>query len=160
EIDQLIQTDSSFLNPLYTPPHHTINFIVDTGEAATNVTAPFANVKISVRGMPDARTSDVVAMITEKAQGYGFEVDLDVVEPLFTSQTSDLIQACVQLTNSQPETVAYGTDGNYLMDVIEDMVVLGPGSIDVAHTVGEFVPVAELHQAVEVYTKLINKFCQ
>ncbi|MEM7335528.1 MAG: M20/M25/M40 family metallo-hydrolase, partial [Chloroflexota bacterium] len=47
EIDQLIQTDSSFLNPLYTPPHHTINFIVDTGEAATNVTAPFANVKIS-----------------------------------------------------------------------------------------------------------------
>ncbi len=160
EIDRIIQEDSSYQNSLYTPPHHTINFVVDTGEAATNVTAPFANVKISARGMPDARTDDVVKMIIDKAEGYGFEVNLDIVEPLFTSQTSDLIQSCIELTNAQPETVAYGTDGNYLMEVIDDMVVLGPGSIDVAHTVGEFVPVNELHQAVDVYTKLIHKFCQ
>lgn len=157
--DKLAQTDASFMNDLYTPPHHTINFVIDTGDVASNVTAPFADIKIALRGMPDARTAELAEMIVEKAVGYGFEVETDLVQPLFTSQTSDLIQACIEFTDAEPETVAYGTDGNYLMEVIKDMVILGPGSIDVAHTVGEFVPVAELHQAVDVYAKLIERFC-
>ncbi|MFT5196832.1 MAG: acetylornithine deacetylase, partial [Candidatus Promineifilaceae bacterium] len=59
----------------------------------------------------------------------------------------------------KPETVSYGTDGMYLKNAIPEMVVLGPGDIGVAHTVGESIPLDELIQAVDVYEKMIFDLC-
>ena len=40
-----------------------------------------------------------------------------------------------------------------------DALVLGPGNIDQAHTVGEWIAVEQLQEAVEVYTRLIGELC-
>ncbi len=40
-----------------------------------------------------------------------------------------------------------------------DALVLGPGNIDQAHTVGEWIAVEQLHEAVEIYTRLIEDLC-
>ena len=40
-----------------------------------------------------------------------------------------------------------------------DALVLGPGNIDQAHTVGEWIAVEQLHGAVEIYTRLIEDLC-
>ena len=160
DLDKMLQEDESFMNSLYNPPHHTLNLTVNSGEAALNVMAPQTMIEISVRGMPDSRTDELVDMIIEKARSYGLEAQGRCTNVLFTPISSEIVQVCIELTGLDPETVTYGTDGSYLMDVIEQLVILGPGDIALAHTVGEYVPVDELHQAVDVYKRLIEKLCQ
>jgi acetylornithine deacetylase/succinyl-diaminopimelate desuccinylase-like protein len=39
------------------------------------------------------------------------------------------------------------------------LVVLGPGDINVAHTIGESIPISELESAVEIYKQMIVDLC-
>ena len=159
ELDKLIQTDESFMNHEYDPPHQTLNLTIDDGNCALNVTCPKTVVRISIRAMPNSRSEELTNIIADKARSYGFEAESNYNDALYSPPDSDLIQTCVDLTGKQPETVPYGTDGMYLQQHMDQLVILGPGDIAVAHTVGEFVPVQELHDAVDVYTKLIERFC-
>lgn len=159
EIDQMVQQDPSFMNDIYTPAHHAINLTVDSGEAALNVMAPQTIIEISVRCMPNSRSRELISMIEEKARRHGLEASNQTVDALLTDVDSDLVQLCTKLTGKEPETVPYGTDGNYLMNCIEQLVILGPGDIALAHTVGEYVPVDELYAAVNLYTSLIERLC-
>jgi acetylornithine deacetylase/succinyl-diaminopimelate desuccinylase-like protein len=110
--------------------------------------------------MPNANKEKLVGMITGSAEKYGLEHATHGFEPLYVSQESPLVQTAVRAVNGRkPETASYGTDGLYLQQIIPQMVVLGPGTISVAHTVGEFVPVDELVQAVTAYEKMIVDLC-
>ena len=109
--------------------------------------------------MPNARSQEVVDLITEKARGYGFTVKSGVSHPVYTATDSPLIQIACQATgNFAPETVPYGTDGFHFQKLME-LVILGPGDIAVAHTVGESVAVSELESAVNIYKHMIAKLC-
>ena len=55
-------------------------------------------------------------------------------------------------------TVPYGTEAECYQKYME-APVLGPGNIDQAHTVGEWIAVEQLWEAVEVYTRLIGELC-
>ena len=55
-------------------------------------------------------------------------------------------------------TVPYGTEATCYQEYM-DALVLGPGNIDQAHTVGEWIAVEQLQEAVEVYTRLIGELC-
>ena len=159
ELDQQLQSDPSFQNDDYTPTQQTLNLVVDSGEAALNVTAPKTVVKVATRPMPNSRSREVGQMIYDKAVAYGLDATLAFVEPLVASLSAELVKLSVELTGKQPETVSYGTDGNYLKTAIQNLVILGPGDIALAHTVGEFVPVAQLDEAVAVYKELIERLC-
>ncbi len=160
DLDKMLQEDSSFMNPLYQPPHHTLNLTIDSGEAAINVMAPETKINISIRGMPNSRTDELIELIEDKARGYGFDVSHRSNDPLFTPIDSELVQLCVELIGEEPVTVSYGTDGCHLMNVIDQLLILGPGDIARAHAIDEFVPIDELHQAVSVYKQLIERLCQ
>ncbi len=159
ELDKQLQTDESFMNREYDPPHQTMNLTIDDGNCALNVTCPKTVVRISVRSMPNSRGEELTEMIAEKARSYGFEAESSYEEALYSSPTSALVKECETLTGKSAETVPYGTDGLYLQKHMQQLVILGPGDIAVAHTVGEFVPIQELHAAVDIYSKLITTFC-
>ena len=54
--------------------------------------------------------------------------------------------------------VPYDTEAECYQDYM-DALALGPGSIEQAHTVGEWIAVEQLLEAVEVYTRLIEALC-
>ncbi len=58
--------------------------------------------------------------------------------------------------SAEPVGVPYGTDASKLADAGLPSVVLGPGDIAQAHTVDEWIEVAELERAVEVYVELVK----
>lgn len=159
ELDKMLQTDESFLNHEYNPPHHTLNLTIDDGNCALNVTCPKTVIGISIRSMPNARSRELTEMIAEKARGHGFEANAIYKDALYVSPDSTLVQTCVALTGRQPETVPYGTDGLFLQQHITQNVIFGPGGIDVAHTTEEFVSITQLHEAVDIYTKMIQELC-
>jgi len=57
---------------------------------------------------------------------------------------------------AEPVGVPYGTDASKLADAGLPSVVLGPGDIAQAHTADEWIEVAELERAVEVYVELVK----
>ena len=60
----------------------------------------------------------------------------------------------IEMPGQAPRTAAYGTDATELQ-VLAPCVVLGPGTIAVAHSPGEHVPLAELARAVPLFRHLV-----
>lgn len=157
-LHEQFKNDPSFMNHEFEPPTNGFNMVVSE-DGQTNVTAANASCTLTIRAMPNARCEEIIDIITEKAQAYGFEVNSRIAQPVYTDVDSALVQAACQATdNFQPETVPYGTDGFHFQSLM-DLVILGPGDIAVAHTVGESIPIAELESAVNIYKKMITTLC-
>lgn len=66
-----------------------------------------------------------------------------------------LAQIVTDVTGQGPKVgVPYTTDASFLASVGVPTVVFGPGSIAQAHTVDEWLPIDELHQAAEIFYRL------
>ncbi|MEM7344925.1 MAG: M20/M25/M40 family metallo-hydrolase [Chloroflexota bacterium] len=155
-----LKTDKSFMNEAFVPPTNGFNMIVDDGNCAINVTASQTTVGISFRTMPDSRADELIAMIIEAAEKYGLETRMSHDPILHTPPEATIIQTACDLTgNAAPQVVSYSTDGVHLQHRIDELVVLGPGDIALAHTVGEFIPVSELEASVGIYQQMIERLC-
>lgn len=58
----------------------------------------------------------------------------------------------------EPTGVPFGSDASKLARAGIPSIVMGPGSIDQAHTASEYVPVEQVKQAVSVYKEIIRGF--
>ena len=160
DLKEIAMSEERFQNAEFNPPTNGFNMTMTDFDTAGNVTAPKARCSVGFRAMPNSNAEEMLEMIVERAEKYGLEYETRIMSPLYVSKDSNLVKAAVDaLDGRTPETVSYGTDGIYLKNVIPQMVVLGPGDIGVAHTVGEFVPLDELTQAVDVYEKMIQTLC-
>ena len=72
---------------------------------------------------------------------------------------NDIVELFKELTGqNEPKTVSYATDG-MIFGSLTELIILGPGDIAQAHTVGEWIEVEQLHRAVDIYAKFIERFC-
>ena len=87
-------------------------------------------------------------------------------EPLFpgvnsfeTAATSPLVQATERLTGHTSAAVNYATEAPFLQDLGIDTIVLGPGNIDQAHQVDEYLAQDQIEPCVTLLRGLIEHFC-
>ena len=155
-----ITTDPQFRNPQFDPPYPIWNIVLSDGETAVNVTAPRSTCRIGFRPMPGMDVEAVIEQVERHAHTHGIQLDVwRVGEPLMTPVNSPIVQRALEITGKPyPITVPYGTDGVVFGSHIE-LVILGPGSIQQAHTVDEWIALDQLHQAVNVYQRFIETFC-
>ena len=98
-------------------------------------------------------------MVVEQAKAHGLEVEQRSVGPFFTDADGPLARVACRATGApRAVTVPYGTEAECYQDYM-DALVLGPGNIEQAHTVGEWIAIDQLRQAVEVYRQLIEELC-
>ncbi len=156
---QTFRTEERFQNPLFDPPTNGFNLVISDGDTATNVTAAQTVVRMGIRAMPDACFDEAVQMVLERAEAHGLDVAHRKGSPFFAAADGPLAQAACRATGApRAVTVPYGTEASCYQAYM-DALVLGPGNIDQAHTVGEWIAVEQLHEAVEVYTRLIEDLC-
>lgn len=159
ELADRIKTDERFLNHEYNPPSNGFNMVITDYDTKQNVSAARSTCHICFRTMPDDHSQALVEELVKKAEGYGFEVSSSISYPYYIKPESPVIKLASRLTGGRtPETVPYGTDAIHLKEKV-DIVVLGPGSIEQAHTVGEFVSIPQLHEATDIYTRMIHEVC-
>jgi len=158
-LNERFQNDPSFMNDEFEPATNGFNMVI-TDDGQPNITAAKTECVLTLRVMPEACTKEIVDLITEKAQSYGLEVAMArVTPPVYTDRESRLVRAACQATGSnRTETVPFGTEGFHYRQLM-DLVILGPGDIAMAHTVGESIAVAELERAVDVYARMIRMLC-
>ena len=159
ELAQTFRTEKRFQNPLFDPPTNGFNLVISDGDTATNVTAARTVVRMGIRAMPDACFEEAVQLVVERAEAHGLDVVHRKGGPFFADADGPLAQAACRATGApRAVTVPYGTEASCYQNYM-DALVLGPGNIDQAHTVGEWIAVEQLHEAVEVYTRLIGDLC-
>ncbi len=77
-----------------------------------------------------------------------------------TGADSALLAACVEHTGNDPAIVGFATEAPFLAGLGLDTVVIGPGDIDQAHRPDEYLPLASLQPAVELFSHLIHRYCR
>ena len=156
----LFKSDERFLNHEFDPPTFGFNMVINDFGCKSNVTAAKTVCTLSLRTMPKVNHDEAVALITEKAHKYNLEVKTNGAGPFHVAPDAEIVQMALEATGlKKAETVPFGTEALVYQKHIAQHVILGPGNIAQAHTVGEWIDIAQLTGAVAVYKRLIEQVC-
>lgn len=156
---EAIRNDERYMNHEFDPPSNGFNMVITDYETKQNVSAARSTCHVCFRTMPEDRSDELVDILVSKAKNYGFDVTSSISRPFYSDPSSPIVQLASEATGGKtPQTVPYGTDAPHFREKLE-MVVLGPGSIEQAHTVGEYVEISQLYEAVDIYSRMIHKIC-
>jgi len=89
-------------------------------------------------------------------------VDLVSDSPAMATEegASACAAACEILRQKTAEAVSFAADSGWFARLGLECILLGPGSIEVAHKRNEFVPIDELENTANVVSALIERFCR
>ena len=145
----------------------TLSVGIVRGGQAPNIVPDEARIWVDRRTLPDETPEIVRAQLEEALAKAGIE-EAVVVErcseekpPLETDPEGLAARGAGQALASlglsgDCDTVAFGTDAGVFARAGGPGVVLGPGSISVAHTSREFVPIGEVETMVRIFERLLE----
>jgi acetylornithine deacetylase len=126
-------------DPVMGRTHYTIGLI--SGGVAPNVIPPAADAEVMFRTVGDV--ADVRRLLERHIGSLVALEDVLVVPPVRLKTVAGIESASFAFTTDIPWLDRWGTP-----------LLLGPGSVSVAHTADEHVAIAELHRAVDLYEQL------
>ncbi len=158
-LKQRFMTEAQFMDVDFEPPTNGFNMTLNDDDCAGNVTAAKTVCTLNFRTMPAVDNRAVVELVQERALHYGFEFEFQGYEAFYSPKDAQVIKLSLEVTG-QPQAISvpYGTEALIYQPHVP-LVILGPGSIAQAHTVGEWIEVRQLEQAVEIYRQMITRVC-
>jgi acetylornithine deacetylase len=123
------------------------------------VTAARTVCTLALRPMPNDHHEEAVRMIRDAATRHGLVSAAFMFPVVYTDPASEVVRAAIDVTGAKcSQTVSFGTEAAVYKDHCQ-LVILGPGDIAQAHTVGEWIDIDQLRSAVDVYARMISQFC-
>jgi acetylornithine deacetylase len=152
----------------FDPPHTTLNVGTINGGSAKNVVAGECRFTLEWRPIPGQKSDHVLRLVKQAVEDLqqhdsDFVCEIDAAradESFETRADSALVQFLEQASSNASGTVAFGTEAPSMIALGADAVVFGPGDIRVAHRTGEFVPIDQLYQCVNILRQAIERFCK
>ncbi len=159
ELAKLFKSDKRFQNDEFSPPTNGFNLTIDDGQCRSNVTAAKTVAQLSIRVMPNDHHEEQIALIEAAARKYNLDVSSHALQPFYVDKNAEVVQAACRATGiAKAITVPYGTEAESYQRYTQ-CVILGPGNIEQAHTIGEWVEIKQLEDAVGIYTRMIEELC-
>jgi len=157
----LVLKSKKYRNGEFDPPCSEWSIGINDHNAATNITPVQSICTINYRPMPGVDFQGLVARTRRCAAKHGLELSVHLIGgPLYTPPDSPWVRTALRLTRTRASaTVPYGTDGLAFSTRMKNLVVLGPGDIAQAHTVDEWIEIAQLRRAVDLYARFIDHVC-
>lgn len=151
----------------FDPPYTTVNVGIINGGTAKNIIAGECRFTLEWRPVPGQSAEHLLNLVRaviadESSRDEDFACTLNVIrldEGMETRADSGLVRFLEETTRREAGTIAFGTEAPQMIELGAEAVVLGPGNIRHAHRTDEFVPVAELHDCVEILSRAIEHFC-
>ena len=152
--------NEDYFDTRFEPPYPDWNIVIDNFDTAPNVTVPKSHVTVNFRYTPRLDPAPIIRRVEESARVNGVDLEYwSSGDPLFTSADSPLVQLALELAGErEPVSVPYRTDACVFASIFP-CVVFGAGSHEQAHTVDEWVSVAQLHRSVRFYEDAIGRVC-
>lgn len=152
--------DPAWRNDEFDPPWISWNIGINDHHCAVNITAPESVCTVYFRPMPGQPADELVERARQAAQRCGLDFTLECRgAPLYGNPDSPFLRETLRITGqSTSKTVSYGTDGVCFTD-LKDILVLGPGSIQQAHTDDEWIALDQLAAGAHVYEQMVRRWC-
>jgi acetylornithine deacetylase len=152
--------DPHWLNEEFDPPWISWNLGINDLNCAVNITAPLSVCTVYFRPMPGQNAEELVDRARTTADRLGLEFRLECAgQPLYADPTSEYVRDTLHVTGqTESKTVSYGTDG-VMFSELQQILVLGPGSIQQAHRDDEFISLEQLHRGTDTYERLFRRWC-
>ena len=139
----------------------TMNATTIKGGDMYNVIPDECEVDLDVRFPATMNPHEVFSSILATLKGEDCELALLHEFPAFeTDPESPLVKAATAYLKQEPMAVPYATEAAVFAKVNPNILICGPGDTDVAHTADEFVEMAQLEQAVQLYLHLAKSLAQ
>jgi len=122
---------------------------------------------IDVRLLPGMGLADVRSEIRDcvetsiEGSGLTFETRplFDGVEAFDAPASGRLVKTTEALTGMSASAVAFATEAPYFNQLCSEVIVLGPGDIDLAHKPDESLPLDRIEPTISLLKQLIERFC-
>ena len=158
---------SQFVNQDFTIPTPTLNLGHIHGGDNPNRICGDCELHFDLRVLPDMQIDIIKNNLRDQIQEIArrrnlqceFNSLFDGTPALSTPANSEIVKLSEQLTNTKSDAVVFATEGPYFSQMGLETIVLGAGSIDVAHQPNEYIEIEQLDKAVNLYRGLINKVC-
>jgi acetylornithine deacetylase len=152
----------------FRPPVPTINLGSIRGGDNPNRICAECELQFDVRllpGMDDRVVRGEIRDAVEKAlSGSGLSITLERLHeaiPAFaTPASAQLVKSVERLTGAPAEAVPFGTEAPFLSTLAPEVVVLGPGDIEVAHQPGERLPLGRIEPTIRILRELVAEHCR
>ncbi|MBK1657539.1 M20/M25/M40 family metallo-hydrolase [Paracraurococcus ruber] len=155
DVAQRLRDDPALQDPAYDPPFCDFNLVLDNHGTAVNVTPAKATARIKFRASRGLDRGPVLDAVRAAAARAG--IALAIAEegpPPELAADHPLIRLACDLTGQAPRTAPYGTDASELQG-LAPCVILGPGTIETAHTPHECVALRDLVAAVPLFARIL-----
>ncbi len=150
--------DKSYQNSNFEPATNGLNMVITDFNCALNITAPKSRCKINFRTMPNSRSEDIIKEIKEEADRLGLTSTSLLFDSLYTDPEASFVKVAEKVAKRESGTVAYLTDAFQFKDILQP-IILGPGSINQAHTKDEYIDIDQLEEGYDIYIQMINELC-
>lgn len=152
--------DPKWLNDEFDPPWISWNIGINDHHCAVNITAPESVCTVYFRPMPGQNGDQLVERARAAAAESGLEFQAECRGlPLYGDPNSEFVRDTLQIAKRPAaQTVSYGTDGVCFTD-LKQILVLGPGSIQQAHTDDEWISLQQLEAGTAIYEQMVRRWC-
>jgi acetylornithine deacetylase len=151
-------------DPRFSPPFTTYNVGLVSGGKAKNIIAGECKLTVEWRPLPGQDVRRALELLEQACAAVSRDritiavkatrLDKGIAVP----EQSEIVQFLSRKTGNAPQTIPFGTELPYLAALGAQACVFGPGDIRVAHRTGEYIPLAELHEAVDILSSAIEQF--
>jgi|TARA_B110000483_G_scaffold240589_1_gene321534 acetylornithine deacetylase len=152
-------------HPGFTIDYPTLNLGCIRGGDNTNRICGHCFLAFEIRPLPgmdiDQLQRDLERGIASLAEADRVDWQLErlIVPPFCAQPDSQMLALCEKLTGHSAGSVAFATEAPYLQQLGMDVVVLGPGDIDVAHQPNEYLDLERIDPSVAFLSQLIGHCC-
>jgi acetylornithine deacetylase len=159
EFDERLRSEPALQDERFTPSHMSMNVVVENAPSMANITVGEALCHVFLRPVPTAPWRALISEMEQAALAMGLEFDLmRPMPPVETKADRRSVQSILELLGQKDaRCVCYATDACCFQN-LQDVVVLGPGSIEQAHRSDEFIELAQVQKGVTTYESLFRMF--
>ena len=152
----------SDVHPLLGPL--TINWGSIRGGHCPNIVPDSAEAVLDIRYPPSTTDTQILNMVKSVVRSIGNESEIRVEvinhrRAFETNVGNAFVQEVMQIVGqSEPIGIRAYTDGSVFADRFDcPIIIIGPGSMDQAHTANEFVAEEEITETVSLYSRFLEK---
>jgi acetylornithine deacetylase len=157
---------NDFSQKMFPIPYPTLNIGQILGGDAPNRICEQCSITFDIRPIPgtsiEQMKTETLKALEKVMKKYPNRIKIsqpyDAVEPFGGFLPQEDLTFIEEITNKKAIAVNYATEATYYQN-LAPTIILGAGSIDVAHQPNEYLNIEEIQPMLSILNKLINKYC-
>ena len=156
-----------FSNDLFEVAFPTLNLGCIHGGDSPNRICGKSELHFDLRMTPNGDNASVRGEIEQRVQAIASQFDLDIslrslvenISPFEQAEDCELVRVAEKMTGHSAKAVAFATEAPFLQQLGMETIVMGPGSIDLAHQPDEYLALDQIRPCISLLEQCIRHYC-